>query len=63
MAIAAIAVLKRLIVLSSDSLGKASQGYRVDELEKRIKALAEENGLDAEDFVELPTVEGASHLW
>lgn len=60
---AAIAVLKRLIVLSSDSMGKSSQGYKTDELEKRIKALAEENGLEAEDFLELPTVEGGSHLW
>lgn len=60
---AAIKVLKRMIVLSSDSLGKSSQGYKVDELEKRIKDLAEENGLDAEDFVELPTVENGSHLW
>ena len=60
---AAITVLKRLIVLSSDSMGKSSQGYKVDELEKRIKALAEENDLDAEDFVEVPAVEGGSHLW
>lgn len=62
-AVAAIKVLKRLIVLSSDSLGKSSQGYQVDKLEKRIKDLAEENGLDAEDFVELPTVENGSDLW
>ena len=36
---------------------------KVEELEKRIKALADENGLDAEDFVEVPAVEGGSHLW
>jgi len=56
-------VLKRLIVLSSDSLGKSSQGYQVDKLEKRIKDLAAENDLDAEDFLELPTVENGSYLW
>lgn len=60
---AAITVLRRLIVLSSDSMGKSSQGYKVEELEKRIKALAEENDLDVEDFVEVPAVEDGSHLW
>lgn len=60
---AAITVLRRLIVLSSDSMGKSSQGYKTEELEKRIKALAAENGLDVEDFVEVPAVEGGSHLW
>jgi hypothetical protein len=33
---AAISVLKRMIVLSSDSMGKTSQGYSVAELRKRI---------------------------
>lgn len=60
---AAISVLKRLIVLSSDSLGKSSQGYNVDKLEKRIKLLAKENDLEVSDFVEVPTVEDGSNLW
>lgn len=60
---AAISVLKRLIVLSSDSLGKSSQGYKVDKLEKRIKLLAKENDLEVSDFVEVPTVEDGSNLW
>ncbi len=60
---AAISVLKRLIVLSSDSMGKSSQGYNVDELKRRIKAIAKDNGLDAEDFVEVPTVEDGSNMW
>lgn len=60
---AAISVLKRLIVLSSDSLGKSSQGYNVDKLEKRIKHLAKENDLEVSDFVEVPTVEDGSNLW
>ena len=60
---AAISVLKRLIVLSSDSLGKSSQGYNVDKLEKRIKLLAKENDLVVSDFVEVPTVEDGSNLW
>lgn len=60
---AAISVLRRLIVLSSDSLGKSSQGYNVDKLEKRIKLLAKENDLEVSDFVEVPTVEDGSNLW
>ena len=60
---AAISVLKRLIVLSSDSLGKSSQGYNVDKLEKRIKLMAKENDLEVSDFVEVPTVEDGSNLW
>ena len=63
MAKAAISVLKRLIVLSSDSLGKSSQGYNVDKLEKRIKLLAKENDLEVSDFVDVPTVEDGSNLW
>lgn len=60
---AAISALKKLIVLSSDSLGKSSQGYQVDKLEKRIKALAAENDIDVSEFVEAPTVENGSNLW
>lgn len=60
---AAIAVLRRLIVLSSDSMGKSSQGYKTDELEKRIKSLAAENGIDIAEFVEVPSVEDGSYMW
>lgn len=60
---AAITVLRRLIVLSSDSMGKSSQGYKTEELENRIKDLANENGLDVEDFVEVPSVEDGSNRW
>lgn len=60
---AAVAVLKKLIVLSSDSLGKSSQGYNVEKLEKRIKALCEENDLPVDDSLGVPTVEDGSRLW
>ena len=60
---AAVAVLKKLIVLSSDSLGKSSQGYNVEKLEKRIKALCEENDLPVDDSLGVPTVEDGSKLW
>lgn len=61
--IAAILVLKKLIVLTSDSLGKSSQGYSVDKLEDRIKALCKENGLDTSEYLDVPTIEDGSNLW
>lgn len=62
-AIAAISVLKRMIVLASDSLGKSSQGYNVEKLENRIKHLCNENGLDASKYVEVPSITDGSNLW
>lgn len=62
-AIAAIAVLKKLIVLSSDSLGKSSQGYNTQLLQERIKAICKENGLDADDFVEVSSITDGSQYW
>lgn len=60
---AAVSVLKKLIVLSSDSLGKSSQGYNVDKLEKRIKAICQENDLELDDSLGVPSVEDGSMLW
>lgn len=62
-AVAAIKALKKMIVLTSDSLGKSSQGYSVEKLEKRIKDLCDENGLDASEFVDLPSITDGSNLW
>jgi hypothetical protein len=62
-ALAAINVLKKMIVLSSDSLSKSSQGYNVSGLEKRIKELCNENGLDASEFLEIPSITDGSNLW
>lgn len=62
-AIAAIKVLKKMVVLTSDSMGKSSQGYSVDELKKRIKAICSENGLDASEFVEVPSITDGSNRW
>lgn len=62
-ALAAINVLKKLIVLTSDSLGKSSQGYSVEKLEKRIKDLCAENDLDASEFVEISSITDGSNLW
>lgn len=60
---AAVSVLKKLIVLSSDSLGKSSQGYNVEKLEKRLRALCQENDLELDDSLGVPTVEDGSRLW
>ena len=59
-AIAAIKVLKRMIVLTNDTLGKSSQGYSVEKLERRIKDLCNENGLDVSDFVEVSSITDGS---
>lgn len=62
-AIAAIKVLRKLVVLTSDSMGKSSQGFNVEMLEKRIKGICSENGLDVSDFVDAPSITDGSNLW
>lgn len=62
-ALAAVIVLRKLVVLTSDSQGKSSQGYSVDKLEDRIEALCRENGLDVDEFVAVPSIEDASNRW
>lgn len=60
---AAIIVLNKLIVLSSDSLGKSSQGYSVEALRRRIKALCSQNGLDPSQFVDVSSITDGSNMW
>ena len=60
---AAILCLKKMIVLSSDSLGKSSQSYDVEMLQKRIITLCNENGLDSSDYVEVSSITDGSNLW
>jgi hypothetical protein len=62
-ALAAIKVLKKMIVLTSDSLGKSSQGYSAENLEKRIQELCAENGLEASEFVRVSSVSDGSNMW
>ena len=52
----AISILVALLPLASDSTGRASQSYNKEGLEDRIKVLCDENGLDAGDYIEVPTV-------
>lgn len=60
---AAILCLKKMIVLSSDSLGKSSQSYNVEMLQNRIISLCNENGLDYSDYVEVSSITDGSNLW
>lgn len=60
---AAIVILQKMVVLTSDSLGKSSQGYSVDMLKQRIKDLCSQNGLDASDYVDVPSVTDGSNMW
>lgn len=62
-ALAAIKVLQKLIVLSNDSMGKSSQSYNVDKLEQRIQNICNDNGLDASDFVQVSSVSDGSNMW
>lgn len=59
----AIKILSKMVVLGSDSMGKSSQSFKVDELKGRIKALCGEAGLDSDDYIDVPSVTDGSHLW
>lgn len=54
-----IAILRNLLVLSSESDSGYSLGYSLDGLKKRISSIAKENGLTdiADEFTDVPTVE------
>lgn len=54
-----IAILRNLIVMTSESDSGYSLGYSTEGLKKRIASLAKENGLTdiAEEFTDAPTVE------
>lgn len=54
-----IAILKNLLVLSSESDSGYSLSYSSEGLKKRIVSIAKENGLTdiAEEFTDAPTVE------
>ncbi|MBR3830981.1 MAG: hypothetical protein IKJ52_06990 [Muribaculaceae bacterium] len=52
----AISILVSLLPLSSDSTGKSSQSYNRDGLEKHIKTLCKNNGLNIDDYLEVPSV-------
>lgn len=60
---AAINILKKMLVLSSDSQGKSSQSFNIEGLKKRIKALCADAGLDADEILEIPTITDGSMYW
>ena len=61
--IAAIEVLKKMLILTSDTVGKDSQGFSVEGLKNRICTLCGEAGLDALLYIEVPTITDGSDLW
>lgn len=60
---AAVNVLKKFLVLSSESLGKSSQSYNVEGLKMRIKSLCATADLDADDVLEISSITDGSQLW
>ena len=60
---AAILCLKKLVVLSSDNLGKSSQGYNTTELKNRVKSLCKQCGEDYEDVCEASSITDGSNFW
>lgn len=62
-ALAAIAVLKKMIVLASDTVGKSTQSYNVDALKDRIQDICNENGLDASQHIKVSSITDGSKLW
>lgn len=62
-AVAAVKVLKKFLVLSSESIGKSSQSYSVEDLKKRIRELCGEAGMDADEILEIPSITDGSNLW
>ena len=61
--IAAINVLRKMLVLTSDQVGKDAQGFSVSGLKERIRALCNEAGLESSDYIEVPTITDGSNLW
>jgi hypothetical protein len=48
----AISILVSFLSLTSETLGPTAQHYDRNGLEERLRAICNENGLDAEDFIE-----------
>lgn len=61
--IAAITILKKFLVLNSDSVGKSSQSFNIEGLKKRLKDLCKEADMDADDVLEIPSITDGSNLW
>lgn len=61
--IAAISLLKKFLVLSSDSVGKSSQSFNIEGLKKRLKGLLAEAGIEDDDVLEISSITDGSNLW
>lgn len=63
LATAAVDVLSKLLVLSSESEGGFSQGYSTDAIKRRIKQLIDQYDLDASLLSMSPGVNNATSRW
>lgn len=59
----AIAILVSFLSLTNETLGPTGQSYDRKGLEERLRAICEENGLKADDFIEKPTVRRYRNLF
>lgn len=62
--LASIAVLIKMKVLQSESVGKTSQSYSVSKIDERIRAICKKHGFNEADYIEdLSSISDGSDLW
>lgn len=59
----AIAILVAFLSLTNETLGPTGQSFDRKGLEERLHAICEENGLNADDFIEKPQVRVYKNLF
>jgi hypothetical protein len=62
-AIAAVKALQKMVVLSSEGESDFSQGYKTENLEKRIRLICKEYGLDASIYIDSSSISDGSNYW
>lgn len=62
-ATAAVDILTKMLVITSESEGGLSQGYSTDAIKMRIRQLCNQYGLDASSYLRSPGVTNASNRW
>ncbi|MGV8135915.1 MAG: DUF6706 family protein [Mangrovibacterium sp.] len=62
-AVAAVKALQKMIVLSSEGESDFSQGYKPENLEKRIRLICNEYSLDASIYVDSSSISDGSNYW
>ena len=62
-ATAAVDILSKMLVLTSESEGGLSQGYSADAIRARIRQLCDQYDLDASSYISQPSVRDGSTRW